>query len=153
MTFVRIIHLSDIHIWRYSINPSRLLSKRFLGILGLLRGRARRFRLERLGSVVDRVRALAPDHVLITGDLTTTALPSEFRAARHELAPLFADPNRATVLPGNHDRYTARSVRKRKFEATFGEFSGGTYPWLREIDRETAILCLDPTRPHISARG
>src|SRR5262249_41192926 len=42
----------------------------------------------------------------------------------------------------------------REFEATFGSFAPkGPYPWLRHLDDETAILGLDPTRSHISARG
>lgn len=154
MTRLRIAHLSDIHVWRYTSNPSRLFSKRALGILELLRGRASKFRLERLDDVVARVRSIEPDHVLITGDLTTTALPTEFRAARAELAELLSDPARATVLPGNHDRYTSGSVRDRKFEKTFGDFAPQwDYPWIRPIDDETGILGLDPTRSHITARG
>ena len=154
MTKIRIVHLSDIHVWRYAISPSRLFSKRFLGMLELLRGRARKFRLERLADVVAHARAQRPDHVLITGDLTTTALPSEFRAARAALADLLADSERATIVPGNHDRYTSGSVRRRKFEATFGAFAPSPqYPWLRWLDDRTAILGLDPTRSHISARG
>src|SRR5690242_4432219 len=105
MTNFRIVHLSDIHVWRYSFHPKQLVSKRFLGMLELLRGRARKFRLERLDDVVRKAAGLEPDHVLITGDLTTTALPSEFAAAREELSDLLADPERATVVPGNHDRY------------------------------------------------
>jgi 3',5'-cyclic AMP phosphodiesterase CpdA len=151
---VRLVHLSDIHVWRYAFNPLRLLSKRVVGMVGLLGGRARRFRLERLNDVVTRVRALAPDHVLITGDLTTTALRSEFRAARFALSSLLSDPTRATVVPGNHDRYTRGAVRSRTFEAFFGEFAGApSYPWLRALDDQTAILGLDPTRSHLSARG
>ena len=151
---MRLVHLSDIHVWRYAFNPLRLFSKRAVGMVELLGGRARRFRLERLSAVIARIKSLEPDHVLITGDLTTTALSSEFRAARLALAELLRDPGRVTVLPGNHDRYTRGSVRSRKFEAYFGEFaSGSTYPWLRPLDDDTAILGLDPTRSHISARG
>jgi hypothetical protein len=150
---VRIVHLSDIHIWRYAYNPARLFSKRAVGIVSLLAGRARRFRLERLEAVVERALALEPDHVLITGDLTTTALPAEFQQARAALAPLLADPGRATVIPGNHDRYTSGSVRRRTFEATFGGFAPGPYPWLRRLDESTAILGLDPNRSHLSAKG
>ena len=151
---MRIVHFSDVHIWRYAFNPMRLFSKRVLGIAELIRGRARKFRLERIDEVVNRAVKLAPDHVLITGDLTTTALPDEFRGAREALAPLLADPSRATVLPGNHDRYTTGSVRSRKYESYFGEFApAGPYPWLRYLDDETAILGLDPTRSHITARG
>lgn len=151
---MKLVHLSDIHVWRYTWDPRRLTSKRFLGMLDLLRGRARRFRLERLEAVVSRVQAIAPDHIVITGDLTTTALPSEFRDARRELGSLLDDPSRVTVLPGNHDRYTTQAARNRSFEKVFGDFlPTPEFPWLKRLDESTAILGLDPTRPHISARG
>jgi 3',5'-cyclic AMP phosphodiesterase CpdA len=151
---LRIVHLSDIHVWRYTFNPFRLMNKRALGMISLLVRRARRFRLERLHDVVERVRSLGADHILITGDLTTTALPAEFHAAREALAELLADPARVTVVPGNHDRYTMRAARIRKFEAWFGAFSPSTsYPWLRDLDDETALLGLDATRFHYSASG
>lgn len=151
---MRIVHLSDIHIWRYEFNPLHLVSKRALGIAELLRGRAGRFRLERIDAVVQHAKGLDPDHILITGDLTTTAMAREFHAATEALAPLLSDPSRVTVIPGNHDRYTSNSVRTRLFESYFGEFApSGTYPWLRPLDAETGILGLDPTRSHINARG
>jgi 3',5'-cyclic AMP phosphodiesterase CpdA len=151
---VRIIQLSDIHVWRYSWNPLRLMSKRTVGIVSLMAGRAKKFRLERLAEVVERVRQLEPDHVLITGDLTTTALPDEFTDARVALAPILDDPACATVIPGNHDRYTTGSVRRRHFERAFGEFMPETdFPWLRPIDERTAILGLDATRSHLSPTG
>ncbi len=151
---MRIIQLSDIHVWRYVFNPLQLLNKRAIGMTDLLLHRARNFRLERLADVVERAAGLNADHVLITGDLTTTALPAEFEAARDALAPLLADPDRVTVLPGNHDRYTTGSVRYRQFEEYFGAFAPKSdYPWLRFLDEETAILGLDATRSHISATG
>ncbi len=151
---MRIVHLSDIHVWRYAFNPIRLMNKRAVGMVGLVTGRARKFRLERLHEVVERVLSLAPDHVLITGDLTTTALSAEFLNARRALADLLVDPARATVIPGNHDRYTTGSVRYHLFETWFGDFAPpGGYPWLRPLDDRTAILGLDATRSHISARG
>ncbi len=151
---MRIVHLSDIHVWSLTFNPLRLLNKRSVGFFELITGRAKRFRLERLKDVVAYARGLDPDHVLITGDLTTTALPGEFRTARRELEPLLSDPSAATVLPGNHDRYTTGSVRSKAFEAVFGTFSPQIpYPWMRAIDEQTAILGLDPTRSHLTARG
>ncbi|QEH34072.1 Calcineurin-like phosphoesterase superfamily domain protein [Aquisphaera giovannonii] len=151
---LRIVHVSDIHFWRYAWNPLRLLGKRAVGMASLLRGRAARFRLERIEDVVDRVLSLEPDHILITGDLTTTALPAEFRAARKALGPWLRDRGRVTVLPGNHDRYTVGAHRNRRFEEYFGEFMPKpTFPWLRHLDGRTAILGLDPTRAAVSARG
>jgi 3',5'-cyclic AMP phosphodiesterase CpdA len=151
---VRIVHLSDIHFWRYAFNPLRLMSKRLTGMVALLAGRARRFRLAGIPRLVERVRDLGPDHILITGDLTTTALPDEFRAARRALADWLDEPGRITIIPGNHDRYTWWAHRSRRFERFFGEFAPrDRYPWLRRIDSSTAILGLDPTRAGITARG
>ncbi len=151
---MRIVHLSDIHFWRYALHPMRLLSKRIVGNASLLLGRGRRFRLERVPELVARVKSLDADHILITGDLTTTALADEFLHARTALSGLLHDPDRVTIVPGNHDRYTIRAHRSRRFERYFGAFAPeGPYPWLRRIDTRTAILGLDPTRAGISARG
>ena len=151
---LRIVHLSDIHLWRYTINPLRYLSKRAAGMASLLLGRASRFRLERIPELVAHVQKLRADHILITGDLTTTALPDEFRAARAALADWLGDPARVTIIPGNHDRYTLYAQHSRRFERYFGDFSPQRpYPWLRRLDADTAILGLDPTRSGISASG
>jgi 3',5'-cyclic AMP phosphodiesterase CpdA len=151
---VRIIHLSDIHFWQYEFHPLRLFSKRLVGMSSLLLGRARRFRLERVPELVDYVRSIDPDHVLITGDLTTTALPAEFRAACAALEGLLVNPARVTIIPGNHDRYTLRAHRSRRFEQHLGAYSPRRpYPWLRMLDSHTGILGLDPTRAGVSARG
>ena len=150
----RLVHVSDIHFWQYALNPMQLFSKRLLGMASLLVRRARKFRLERVHEVVDRVLTLDPDHILITGDLTTTALPAEFRAARIALEPWLQDPEKTTILPGNHDRYTVGAHRDRRFEQFFGEFAPAReYPWLRFLDPETAVLGLDPSRASLSARG
>lgn len=151
---MKLIHVSDIHFWQYAINPLQLFSKRLLGMASLLVRRARRFRLERVQEVVDRVLSLQPEHILITGDLTTTALPAEFRAAKRALAPWLEEPGKVTIIPGNHDRYTIGAHRDLRFEEFFGEFAPAiTYPWLRFLDDETAILGLDPTRAALTARG
>lgn len=151
---LRIVHLSDIHVWRYCWNPLRLANKRLWGMACLAGGRARRFRLERLASVVERIQALRPHHVIVTGDLTTTALPGEFDAALRALAPLMQNTSAFSVVPGNHDRYTGVAARSRAFETAFARWlPRQRFPWLRPIARSTAVLGLDPTRAHYSARG
>ncbi|MGP0067493.1 MAG: metallophosphoesterase family protein [Isosphaeraceae bacterium] len=151
---MRILHLSDIHFWQYAFNPLRLMSKRMVGMTALLAGRAGRFHLAGVSRLVEHVRRLEADHILITGDLTTTALPDEFRAARSALSGWLDDPARVTIIPGNHDRYTWWAHRSRRFEHYFGEFAPQlAYPWLRWLDPATAILGLDPTRSGITARG
>ena len=151
---MRIVQLSDIHVWKYTWNPLHLFNKRMVGVVSLLAGRAKRFRLDRLAEVVQRVQSLNPDHLLITGDLTTTALAGEFADALTGLAPLLVDPSKVTVIPGNHDRYTSGSVRTHQFEHYFGRFMPRErFPWIRSLDERTAVLGLDATRSHLSATG
>ena len=151
---MRIIHLSDIHVWHWPTHPAQLFNKRLIGLTSLLTGRARRFPQARLGSLVARVASLNADHLLITGDFTTTALPSEFATIRHALEPAISSAGQLTVVPGNHDRYTSQSVKDRRFERTFGEFlPSPTFPWVKRLDPETVILGLDPCRPHATATG
>lgn len=150
---LRIVHVSDIHFWRYPLNPLHLLNKRIVGVGALALGRARRFRLERVRSLVERVESIRPDHILISGDLTTTALDVEFRMARTGLADWLRSGN-ITVIPGNHDRYTGEATRQRRFERYFGEYAPALdYPWIRRIDDQTGIVALDPTRPGLTAHG
>ncbi len=148
------MHLSDIHLWRFPRNPLALLGKRLVGATELLLGRARRFELDRLPAVVERVRALQADHVVITGDLTTLATPEEFHLARRVLGGILGDPARTTVLPGNHDRYTRMATRLRLFERTFSAFAPAVeYPWVRALGSDTYLMGLDPTRPGLTAQG
>jgi 3',5'-cyclic AMP phosphodiesterase CpdA len=55
-----------------------------------------------LEAMLKDIRALGPDHVAITGDLTNIALPAEFSAARRWLERI-GPPSDVTVIPGNHD--------------------------------------------------
>jgi 3',5'-cyclic AMP phosphodiesterase CpdA len=152
---MRIIHISDLHFWHITLNPFRLAGKRLLGMSNLIFNRAWKFRMSTMPHIVRHVHDLSADHLLITGDLTTTALEEEFKAANKALEPLYDNRCSLTVIPGNHDRYTWRSAKTRLFEKYFGRFAPpGQYPWLREIDYQTAILGLDTARPNlISARG
>jgi 3',5'-cyclic AMP phosphodiesterase CpdA len=152
---MRIVHLSDLHFWRITLNPIRLAGKRMLGMSNLIFNRARKFRMEKMPSLLKRVQELRPDHILITGDLTTTSLEEEFAAVRKALSPLSGNHSSITIIPGNHDRYTRPATRLRLFERYFGGFvPSQTYPWLKPIGENTAILGLDASRPTmISARG
>ncbi len=73
----RIAHLSDIHFGR-------------IGHAGVV------------DALVDEVNAMAPDLVVVSGDLTQRARRRQFRAARALLDALAAP---SLVVPGNHDVY------------------------------------------------
>ena len=113
---MRIIQLSDVHVWRYSYNPFHLFNKRVIGTASLLAGRACQFpagaaRLGRGPGPRPEGRP-PPDHRRPDHDRAAGRVPGR----REALADLLVDPSRVTVIPGNHDRYTDGSVRRRQFE-------------------------------------
>lgn len=121
---MRIAHLSDLHLLSLQgAVPFRLLNKRFTGYLNL---RFHRKSVHKAFAVVAAARAikdLAIDHVVITGDLVNLALEAEFELARRFLAEDLGLPeDRVSLVPGNHDAYTAGAHRAQRFSRTFSSY-------------------------------
>jgi Icc protein len=72
---------------------------------------------ELLQHAVEEVRAVAPDLVLVGGDLTTDGYAHEFRDAQSHLEPLLEAELTTVVIPGNHD---AKNVGYLHFVDSFG---------------------------------
>ena len=156
-----IAHFSDIHI---TIDPRRvpwraLLSKRLVGWANLRfcgRFAALRDAAEVTRALVDDVLRLAPDHVLVTGDLTGLALAAEFEAAHRTLRPLLdatlaAEPPTITGIPGNHDVYVRRALREGNYRRLFGAWEcserTGSPPIVRILGDDVALIALVDSRP------
>lgn len=156
---MRIVHLSDVHV---QIDYRQLPLRRYgwrravaqLEWMGL--GRAKRFEGARevLGQIVAEIVELRPDHVVLSGDLTAMAVEEEFAGAREALAPI-ARPGLLSVIPGNHDRYTARAVNERRFERHFADLQSGDlpglraatgYPFVKLVGDSLAVIGLDTSR-------
>ena len=99
------------------------------------------------------LQALAPDHTVVTGDLTNLALPVEFDQATDWLAEL-GPPDEVSVIPGNHDAYIAVP-----WHLSFGRLSAymaqseenlkteeKSFPFVRKIGR-TAIVGVSSAVP------
>ena len=159
MSIFRLAHLSDLHLpppkgafgWR------DLLSKRLLSRIAWRR-KHREHRPEILAAVIADLKAHAPDHVAITGDLTNYASKAEFEAARLWLDAL--GPSRdITVSPGNHDALVNAPTDVRGGGEAFaawtswlGDTGGTQFPQVRVRD-EVAVfnLCSAvPTAPHLA---
>lgn len=111
MNFV-IAHLSDPHLAPLPRPAMReLASKRVLGYLNWRRGRNEIHRADVLYALLDDLEQRAPDHVVVTGDLTNIALDAEFAAAAAWLERL-GPPDRVTVVPGNHDAYVKGALER-----------------------------------------
>jgi calcineurin-like phosphoesterase family protein len=139
----RAAHVGDLHFWSFPLNPLALLGKRALGTANLALRRARAFRTRRSGDLAARLAEVAPDVLLFSGDFSTTALPSEFRAARQALEPLLAQ-RRVLAVPGNHDRYTPACHRRRTFEAVLGiNPKGSEFPIMAPLGDGVGLIAID----------
>ena len=119
---MKIVHLSDVHIWRYTWNVRRLMGVRAYWMAELPWGAGSPISPRTAGSCAGpRARPGTrpfPDHGRSHDDRPALGISRSPAAA----GALLDDPLRVTMVPGNHDRTTRRSFRTRRFEGTFGEF-------------------------------
>lgn len=156
---MRFVHCSDVHITEdYLRLPWRKLGWRRWVALGELSlgGRAAAFRAApgHLARIAHASKTLA-DHLIVSGDLTAYALEGEFRGARTALAEVVEDPQRCSVIPGNHDVFTPNSHHSRRFERHFGHLlvsdfpeycREGAFPFVRRVGTEAAVIGLRSAR-------
>ena len=149
---MRLVVLGDLHFYQLAVWPWQLLSKRLLGQTNLWLNRRRHFKPTLWPHIRSRILELKPEGLLCSGDLTTTALPGEFARARTAWSELVVElpssDDTARMVPGNHDRYTFPSMRKRLFEQAFEPWTSATWPAAWPMGRGTHVIGLDPTRPN-----
>lgn len=95
-----------------------------------------------LRTAVETVRELtvAPDAVVITGDLVNEGRPSQYAHLRTLLAPLLADPDLPLyLLPGNHDE---RSALREAFPELTELGSEGPCDFAVDVG-PVRLVCLD----------
>lgn len=148
---MRIVHLTDLHV-QVAPKPGELSLKRMMGSANLyLLGRSRKFSAEVQAAAVATARALEPDLVIITGDLTAQALDAEFEGARALLSPLL-ERCPAVIIPGNHDTYLPEAVPGEHMRRWFGDWMGPEIPHLHSFG-EVAVLTLESCRYTLLSSG
>src|SRR5262245_10276362 len=108
----RVGHLSDLHATPVRIrDPRELAGKRLLGWLSWHVRRQRTHQPEVLEALIEDPHRVAPDQIVVPGDLTNVACEHEFVAAREWLERI-GPPASVSIVPGNHDAYVevAREV-------------------------------------------
>ncbi len=142
-------HLSDLHM---ASRPRivELASKRGLGFINWHRKRKNIHRPEVLDVITRDLKAIATDHIAVTGDLVNFSLPDEYKRARTWLETL-GGPSDVTVIPGNHDIYV-RGVEQSP-AAFWGDYMrgddgapSGTFPFLRRRG-DVALIALSTALP------
>jgi len=150
---MRIALIGDLHVYRLCVPPWQLVGKRLIGQANLWLNRRHRFDHRLVGHTVEQVMGMNPDLVLLSGDLTTTALHGEFEDAARMLAPL-AERFPMVAVPGNHDRYTFSSARHRVMETLLPSMVPDRWPDFRSLTDRWYLLALDSSVPRIfNSRG
>jgi len=97
------------------------------------------------------LEAAGAEHLVVTGDLTLSAEAAEFERAAELLRP-WAERGKLTVVPGNHDVWTAEAVKTNRFLRLVGPDGRGmrrpasVYPFAVVPGPEVAIVALDSAR-------
>lgn len=131
---MRIAHLSDLHLLSLEgAVPFRLLNKRLTGYANLRFHRSAIHKPFAAKAAARTIRELGVDHVVITGDTTNLALEVEFDLVEAFLRDdLGLPPQAVSLVPGNHDVYTAGAFRDRRFCRYFAQNLTSDLPELAE---------------------
>jgi 3',5'-cyclic AMP phosphodiesterase CpdA len=145
----RLAHLSDIHIGPLpDVELYQLVSKRAIGYVNWHRNRRHLLHDNVLATIVADMKAAAPEHVAVTGDLVNLALDAEVEAAKLWLEAL-GSPADVSVVPGNHDAYVPGAFGKvchawGRWMTSDGQnvpVSRHTFPYLRVRGNVAFIGC------------
>lgn len=159
---LRILHFSDIHVGMPTrhLKWHKLLSKRSIGALHLIRGRAKYFE-----SVEMKMKALAKfkekndiDIVINSGDYTALGLKEELQFAKKIVSPLMRPVDHYITVPGNHDIYVSHKKSQKQFSKEFASVLHsdlpqyaieGHWPLVRLVNNDLAIIAINSARAHI----
>jgi len=138
---VRIGHISDLHVADRGRYPRN----------GFTARDCERHSARLAKGLLDALREIGVDHLVVTGDLTFSAEPREFERAADLLRP-FAEAKKLTVIPGNHDVWTEESVETARFLRAIGPDGKGmrraapSYPHVVPLGDEALLVALDSAR-------
>ncbi len=143
-----IIHISDLHFHAMPSKWKELPSKRALGFANLYINRRRHYPMERASQLVLKLQEMEWDHLVISGDLTSLALEKEFQLAHEVLSPLLAEPEKVTVIPGNHDKYVSGACQPSLFHKYFGTYFTDTEIKTQHLFGKWHLIAWDSTHPN-----
>jgi 3',5'-cyclic AMP phosphodiesterase CpdA len=135
---LRLGHVSDLHLSDRGRYPRN----------GLLPKDCDKYSVRLAQRILEELEAAGVDHLVVTGDLTLSSEATEFERAA-KLLRKWADAGKLTVVPGNHDVWTAESVKTARFLRMVGPDGRGmrkpeaAYPFAALPTPEVAIVAVD----------
>jgi 3',5'-cyclic-AMP phosphodiesterase len=119
-------HFSDLHVIERDYRLRSKLQRSRLRALGLTLDIDYESRSRRVAKALSTIREMEPDHVLITGDLTEDGVDAQFEALAELLHDSGLDPEKITLVPGNHDGYSGFGAWDRALAGPLRSFLVGS---------------------------
>jgi 3',5'-cyclic-AMP phosphodiesterase len=142
---MRIAHITDLHLVEQHYRRRSAGARLRLQYLNTGRSIDAESRCQHAVQALRSARG--SDHILVTGDLTEDGAPEQFEVLAQVLADARVNPDRVTLVPGNHDFYSSQ-------EAFSDALAGPLRPFARtsRVDRaldfgDVVILPTATTKP------
>jgi 3',5'-cyclic-AMP phosphodiesterase len=128
-------HLTDLHMLERDHHQRRGMARTRLQFLSTGAALDAEARLRRATRMLQLAMRGGADHILLTGDLTEDGVDSQFEMLAEALDLSGVEPERVTLLPGNHDAYV-------DFQA-YDRALAGPLRAYRATSREGAVTVLE----------
>ncbi|MDB4936276.1 MAG: metallophosphoesterase [Labilithrix sp.] len=102
----RIAHLSDVHMLAERPGPAEGVLDVSMRFVSFGRALDPRHRIRKLLLALRAARESGASHLVISGDLTELGTAAQFETLAEVLFDARVDPERVTLVPGNHDAYS-----------------------------------------------
>jgi predicted MPP superfamily phosphohydrolase len=138
---IRLGHISDLHVAEKGRYPRH----------GFTARDCERYSQKLSRGLLEALREVQVDHVVVTGDVTLSGEAREFERAAELLQP-FAEERKLTVVPGNHDLWSDEAVETARFLRALGPDGRGmrkaapSYPHVVLLGEEAVLIALDSAR-------
>ncbi len=142
-SITRIAHVSDVHMLERRPSGSRSHYDLRIKLLSFGRRLDALARVRKLTLALDSAKKSGAQHYVISGDLTESGTPAQFEQLAETLHGTGIDPDRMTLVPGNHDAYTTEDAWGRAILGPLRAFAGGSAGEVgKVVDR--GDVCLVP---------
>ncbi|TDU28937.1 3',5'-cyclic AMP phosphodiesterase CpdA [Panacagrimonas perspica] len=147
MNPVTLAHVSDLHLpFEPQLSLAQRFSKRQLSAWSWRRRRHLQ-RPEILDALAADLRTHAPDHIVVTGDITNFSLPGEFRQAAEWLSAL-APAGQLSLVPGNHDALVGVAAGEGLGRwAEWTRLDETQWPFVHRVGEGIALIGLNSALP------
>ncbi|HZO16381.1 MAG TPA: metallophosphoesterase [Polyangiaceae bacterium] len=137
-----IAHLSDLHVLEADLHGRSTTERLRLSYLTATRRKSAALRRAQLKRSLEAASLAGADHVVITGDLTEEGTPRQFELLAELLSESGLDPERVTLVPGNHDAYDDARGFERALSGPLARFAPHSARGATTVFGDTVIMAV-----------